>query len=230
MNKYLRSYKMYFGRSSIRQIVILLVAILIVIVVMALAEYAIIITDPEAEEGFGGIAVSVGVMAAVSGTIFQLGLYAYTLPKTPGYKFFAAVPDSVNNLRRAVVTSNCVTILIGIAMTGLSAVVVAAITGSFANISESLSALLLLLLFTGITDFTGFAPVPAKPLAVIIEFCVFGFSAGFIAGFSDSAADSSERAADTLWVMPLIAVISLLVYAGGLAFALTRCGKKDGAA
>lgn len=225
MKKYIQSYRLFFGNCQIRSIVSFAA------VISGLTVLCGIIGCFPVNEFLSGLAQGISTMlsslSAVFGLIFMNALYQYLSPVTPGHKYYASLPDGAVHFRRAIAAGN----LFGI-ITGLGLLVLISVAYKLIGINNNFVffGVTLLLIAAGVCNFTGFIRNNTARIIVMMGvFCGFGFLAGFL---TDAGEDEGTTGLDSLFssvgITVTVGVVSVVVFAAGLIYALTVAEKKWG--
>lgn len=227
MKKYIQSFKLFFGSCPMKNMLIYDACILAVVVLITLLGMLFGGGDDFLSGMLEGMSLTVGIMAAFSGVIMVSALYMNLSPETAGYKYFRSVPGGEAHFRRCIISANIFSLIEGGVMIGLAAAVFAAVG---ADMSGIIAVAFILPLITGICDFTGFiGRNTAKVVMMVAALSLGGFIAGFSSGMLD---DEGATMLEALGENPLPLFIAfgaaILVYAGGIIYALTQCRRKWG--
>lgn len=225
MKRYIQATRLFFGSRPEK---CLLVFLVIDVGFAALILFSGLLGFDSGKDFFSGMLQGMSVAVGMSGVTYLGALYNLTSPETPGYKYFSVIPDGVRQFRRAVVVANVLSIVTGIVMTAILWAVCAVAGADIIGLGLGV---LLLPFATGMMNFTGFIQRKAAKLAVFMSILMIGgFVGGFFTGMSEESEGSSlpELISGNSLVIGLT-VVSVLVFAGGLVFALVMAGRKRGA-
>ena len=228
MRKYIQSFRLYYGKCPMKSLLLYFGVTLGIMLVIILPSAVGIGGGEDFFSGvLEGISSTIGLMISLCSCIFLGGLYSYNQPEAPGYKYFRAIPDDAAAFRRAIVAANVLSLLAGVVMT---AVMTAVFLMAGTDISGVLYGVILLPVETGIMNFTGFIMRRnAKFIILMATLCLVGFGSGFIAGFDgDEESTLMETLSADQWIIFLAAGAAVLIFAGGLVFALIMTGRRRG--
>ncbi len=224
MKRYIQATRLFFGSRPEKG---LLVFLAIDAGFAALILISGLLGSGSGRDFFSGMLQGMSVAVGLSGVTYLGALYNFNSPETPGYKYFSVIPDGGRQFRRAVVVANVLSIVIGVVMTAILWAVCAVAGADASGVGLGV---LLLPFATGMMNFTGFIQRKAAKLAMLMSILMTGgFAGGFFAGMAEESEGSSllELLSGNRLVI-VLTVVSVLVFAGGLVFALVMAGRKRG--
>lgn len=224
--RYIKSFRLFFGRMPLRPIAVF---------GAAMAVFSVLIALPDISDGSGdflagmveGMSVMIGTVASMVGVMLMIGLYNSCSPELPGYKYFRSIPDSVGHLRRGIVAASVLSLVTGVVLLAL----VGVISGFMGlDMSGVVLGALLLPLATGACNFTGFFRRSAARLGVMfVIMCGSGFIAGFTVGNAEDKETSLvEIFSQNRYLLLAVFAVSVVVYIAGLVYAVCQAKRKWG--
>lgn len=228
MKKYIQSFRLFFGNCQIRSIVTSTAVIAGLTVLCGLLSCFPV---NEFLSGLAqGISAMLSSMSAVFGLIFMNALYQYLSPVTPGHKYYASLPDGAVHFRRAIAAGNLFGVCFGLVFLALIGAVQKLIG---VDTNFVFFGVMLLFISTGVCNFTGFIRNnTARIIAMMGVFCLFGFLAGIFGFLTDAGEEEGTTGLDSLFssvgITVIVGVVSVVVFAAGVIYALTVAEKKWG--
>ncbi len=224
MKKYVQSFRLFFGSCPMKSL-----AVFFGVMTGFIAVFAMPMTIGESDflAGFiQGISSMLAILIPMAGVIFLNSLYTYINPATPGYKYFASVPDIAGHFKRAIVTTNVLFLLIGAVLLGVTAVVYSLLGLDCGIIFPGI---IVLFVDSAVCNFAGYLKsMSARMIAIMITLCTFGFISGFSIGASEEEGSLSNLIAGHLTAAVILTVIAAAVYTASLIYTLKVCERKWG--
>lgn len=225
MKKYIQSFRVFFGATQLKSLVIFSAVIFGFMILCGAASF---LSENDFITGFAqGVSSMIGTLAAVFGLMFLNALYQSLSPSVPGYKYYRSLPDGAAHFRRAITAGNILGIAAGLVLLALVSVVYVLI-----GVEQTFTLFGIALLFAaaGVCNFTGYIRVnTARIISLMALMCVFGFALGFMDGSGEEEGLSAmQLLSQNSGVFLMIVGGSIALFIAGLIYALALAEKKWG--
>lgn len=219
MKEMFRSFRIFTGNYSIKNVLSSGIAFVVVFGAMSLLS---LIETPEDSflEGFVTAFVpAFSMFAPLLGAFLLNAVYLYNLPITAGYKYFHSMRDGGKRYVQAIIAANILTVIIAAVAVGIQAIIFS-IVGSEAPYLYIMS-IVIAMLMTGLINLIGNTRRQWLRMVSIIPVYLL---AGGLFGFTAAMVEAGESIPDIImWIMLAVATV---VYAAGLIYTLAVSAKK----
>ncbi len=219
MKEMFRSFRIFTGNYSIKNVLSSGIAFVVVFGAMSLLT---MIEAPEDSflEGFVTAFVpAFSLFAPLLGAFLLNAVYLYNLPITAGYKYFHSMRDGGKRYVQAIIAANILTVFIAAFAVGIQAIIFS-IVGSEAPYLYIMSVVIAMIV-TGLINLIG--NTRRQWLRMVTIMPVFVLSGGLF-GYTAAIVEDGERIPNIImWIALAVAAV---VYVAGLIYTLAVSAKK----